>query len=313
MVGAGDVAARAMRFLPKGVSVIALVRRPEAATAWRERGAKVLIADLDDRRSLRRLAGLAPWVWMLAPPPAEGMDDPRSKRLAAALARGGRRPRRLVYVGTSGIYGDRGGAWVRESDPPRPQTGRGKRRLAAERRWRTFARRLGVRLSILRAPGIYAEDRWPLERLRRGWPLPQEPVWTNHIHADDLARALWLATFRGASLRAYHVVDRSALTLSEFYERLAETFDLPAPPRLPLADALAAVPPATASFMRESRRLCSERLRRELRLCLRHPTVEGVLAAIAARRETRGQLEEPSRAATGQGARSAGCETYQPR
>ena len=45
MVGAGDVAARAMRFLPKGVSVIALVRRPEAATAWRERGAKVLIAD----------------------------------------------------------------------------------------------------------------------------------------------------------------------------------------------------------------------------------------------------------------------------
>ena len=74
MVGAGDVAARAMRFLPKGVSVIALVRRPEAATAWRERGAKVLIADLDDRRSLRRLAGLAPWVWMLAPPPAEGMD-----------------------------------------------------------------------------------------------------------------------------------------------------------------------------------------------------------------------------------------------
>jgi nucleoside-diphosphate-sugar epimerase len=128
----------------------------------------------------------------------------------------------------------------------------------------------------------------PLERLRRGWPVPCEPVWTNHIHADDLARALWFATFRGASLRAYHVVDRSELTLSEFYERLAETFDWPAPPRLPLAEVLAAVPPATASFMRESRRLRSERLRRELRLRLRHPTVEGVLAAIAARRETKG-------------------------
>lgn len=288
VVGAGEVAARAVRFLPKGVAVIALVRRPEAAPAWRARGAKVVLADLDDQRSLRRIAGLAPWVWMLAPPPGEGMDDPRSKRLAAALARGGRRPRRLVYVGTSGIYGDRGGAWVRESDPPRPQTGRGKRRLAAERRWRAFARRLGVRLAILRAPGIYAENRLPLERLRRGWPLPQEPVWTNHIHADDLARALWFATFRGASLRAYHVVDQSGLTLSEFYERLAETFDLPLPPRLPLAEALAAVPPAVASFMRESRRLHSTRLRAELRLRLRHPTVEGVLAALAHRRETKG-------------------------
>lgn len=288
MVGAGDVAARAMRFLPAGVRVVALVRRPETAPVWRERGAKVLIADLDDRRSLRRLAGLASWVWMLAPPPAEGTEDPRSRRLAAALARGGRRPRRLVYVGTSGIYGDRGGAWVRESDPPRPQTARGKRRLAAERCWRAFARRRGVRLTILRAPGIYAEDRLPLERLRRGWPVPREPVWTNHIHADDLARALWFATFRGASLRAYHVVDESGLTLSEFYERLAETFDLPLPPRLPLAEALAAVPPVVASFMRESRRLRFERLRRELRLRLRHPTVEGVLAAIAARRETKG-------------------------
>lgn len=286
VVGAGDVAARAMRFLPAGVRVVALVRRPEAATAWRERGAKVLIADLDDRRSLHRLAGLASWVWMLAPPPAEGTEDPRSQRLAAALARGGRRPRRLVYVGTSGIYGDRGGAWVRESDPPRPQTARAKRRLVAERCWRAFARRRGVRLTILRAPGIYAEDRLPLERLRRGWPVPREPVWTNHIHADDLARALWFATFRGASLRAYHVVDESGLTLAAFYERLAATFDLPAPPRLPLAEALAAVPPATASFMRESRRLRSERLRRELRLRLRHPTVEGVLAAPAAHGET---------------------------
>ncbi|MFC4487073.1 NAD-dependent epimerase/dehydratase family protein [Tepidiphilus baoligensis] len=288
MVGAGDVAARAMRFLPAGVRVVALVRRPETAPVWRERGAKVLIADLDDRRSLRRLAGLASWVWMLAPPPAAGTEDPRSRRLAAALARGGRRPRRLVYVGTSGIYGDRGGAWVRESDPPRPQTARGKRRLAAERCWRAFARRRGVRLTILRAPGIYAEDRLPLERLRRGWPVPREPVWTNHIHADDLARALWFATFRGASLRAYHVVDESELTLAAFYERLAATFGLPPPPRLPLAEALAAVPPVVASFMRESRRLRFERLRRELRLRLRHPTVEGVLAAIAARRETKG-------------------------
>lgn len=284
IVGSGDVARRAIPWLVKRFRVFALARDPSAVAVLRALGTIPVVADLDDGASLARLAGMADAVLHFAPPPGQGLSDPRTARLLAALARRPSLPQRLVYISTTGVYGDCAGALVSETRPPRPHTARGRRRLDAERRLRAFGRRTGVAVSILRAPGIYAADRLPLERLRRGDPVlrADEDVHTNHIHADDLARLACLALFRGASGRVYNAVDDTRLTMAAYYDRVADAFGLSRPPRLPRAELAARLSPMALSFMAESRRLTNTRIKRELRLRLRYPTVaEGLAAAVA--------------------------------
>ncbi|HRB10461.1 MAG TPA: NAD-dependent epimerase/dehydratase family protein, partial [Ottowia sp.] len=201
IVGCGDVGTRAAAALPPRVRVLALARSPDAAQALRQRAIVPLAGDLDDPASLQRLAGIAHRVLHLAPPPGDGEGDPRTAALLRALARRSV-PAALVYGSTSGVYGDCGGAWVDETRAVRPRTARARRRVAAEGRVRAFGRTAGVRASILRIPGIYAPDRpggTPRDRLLRGTPVlaPEDDVFTNHIHADDLARACVLALWRG--------------------------------------------------------------------------------------------------------------------
>lgn len=238
-------------------------------------------ADLDDRRSLRRVAALARWVWHFAPPPTggAGATDPRSRALVDALAGAGR-VRRLCYISTSGVYGDCAGARVPETRPVRPASARGRRRVDAERAVRTLARR-GVAVSILRAPGIYGPDRLPLDRLRRGDPVlrQEEDVHTNHIDADDLARLAWAALHRARGGRAFNASDDTCLRMADYYARVADAFGLPRPPRVSRAEAARLLSPMTLSFMAESRVLDNARMKRELRIRLARPDVDAVLAA----------------------------------
>jgi len=287
IVGGGDVARRAIPWLVRRFRVYVLVRRPDSAAALRALGALPIAGDLDDRRSLRRLSGLADAVLHFAPPPAHGEGDPRTARLAAALA--GRRslpPQRLVYISTTGVYGDCAGAWADECRPCKPASARARRRVAAENALRGFGRRNGVAVGILRAPGIYAADRLPLERLQRGDPVlsADDDVHTNHIHAEDLARLACAALFRLRGGRVVNAVDDSALKMGDYFDRVADAFGLARPPRLARAEITQVLSPLTLSFMAESRRLCNHRLKRELRLALRYPTVDdGLRAALAER------------------------------
>jgi nucleoside-diphosphate-sugar epimerase len=248
------------------------------------------MGDLDDRRSLQRLAGLADLVLHLAPPPGEGEADPRTRRLIAALSWSSL-PRALVYVSTSGVYGDCRGEVVTETRPARPHNARAKRRWHAERRLRTWAGRRGVRLAILRAPGIYAEDRMPAERVAKGLPalLPAEDIYTNHIHAEDLAGLAVTALFRAGANRVYNAVDDSGLKMGDWFDVVADHLGLPRPPRLAKAEVMAAVTPAMRSFLSESRRLSNRRAKAELRYRYRHPTAQASLPAAfspAGRRST---------------------------
>ena len=292
VVGCGDVGMRLLRQLaPRlgdALGAVAVTRRPEQQAAARALGARALGADLDDRRSLRRLAAFCGWTIDLAPPPAEGADDPRTARLIAACAPALRRRRsrgavaRWAYVSTTGVYGDCGGAAFDETRPVAPASARAIRRVAAERRMRALTTRGAARVSILRAPGIYAQDRLPIERLRRGTPAlaDAEDVFTNHIHAEDLARAAWLALFRGRPGRVYHAVDDSDLKMGAYFDKVADALGLPRPPRFSRDEVARQVSPAMLSFMSESRRLANRRLGRELRLRLRWPTVDATLAAM---------------------------------
>ena len=282
IVGCGDVVRRVLPELVRHWRVLALVREPDEAL--RALGVLQISGDLDRAATLRRLGGLADAVLHSAPPAEGGDADLRTRRLIAALRQSRSLPRALIYIGTSGVYGDCGGERVTEARPLAPRTARARRRADAERQLRRFGRDSGCRVSILRAPGIYAADRLPLERLRRGDPLfdAGEDAYTNHIHAEDLGRACLAALRRGRPNRAYHASDDSALRMGEWFDKLADAFALPRAPRLARAEAEQRLSPLTLSFMGESRRLDNARLHRELKLALRYPTVDaGIAAALA--------------------------------
>ena len=286
IVGSGDVARRILSRLARRARVYALLRDADRVQAWRKAGATPVLADLDDRSSLRRLAGLADVVLHLAPPPGEGRLDKRTRHLLAALGKAESLPRRLIYVSTTGVYGDCAGAQIDETRRLNPESSRAGRRVDAERVLRDWGRRNGVAVSILRAPGIYAADRLPVERLSKGLPalVAEDDVYTNHIHADDLAAACIAAIRHGGAGRAYNVVDDSDMKMAEYFDKVADAFALPRPPRLTRAAAAAQLSPVQMSFMRESRRIGNRRLKNELRLRLAFPTVDvGIAAAKAAR------------------------------
>ncbi|GAA4407874.1 SDR family NAD(P)-dependent oxidoreductase [Quisquiliibacterium transsilvanicum] len=205
--------------------------------------------------------------------PAPGAVGPL--RLAPPRAR-----RRWVYVSTTGVYGDCAGASFDETRPVAPASARAVRRVDAERRFRAAGARELARVAILRVPGIYADDRLPLERLRKGLPAlrAEDDVFTNHVHADDLARIARAALVRGRQGRVVHAVDDSDLRMGDYFDRVADAFALPRPPRVARAKLAALVTPAMLSFMSESRRLANRRLKGELRLRLRFANVDATLA-----------------------------------
>jgi len=297
IVGCGDVGLRAAALLRPRTRLLALTSSPERAPLLRQQGIVPLQGNLDNDASLRRLSGLATRVLHLAPPPTEGQAqwwlDPRTAALLRALRR---RPMAgsLVYGSTSGVYGDCAGEWVDEARPLNAQTPRALRRVDAERQVRHLGRASiaspmgAVRASVLRIPGIYAADReggTPQARLYKGTPVlrAEDDVFTNHIHADDLARACMLALWRGRAQRTYNVSDDSELKMGDYYDAAADLYGLPRPPRVPRSTAADALPLMLLSFMSESRRLLNARMKRELRLSLRYPTVlDGLRAGVLA-------------------------------
>jgi nucleoside-diphosphate-sugar epimerase len=277
IVGCGDVGLRAASGLMSSARVYALTSSPSRVSVLQQRGIVPLLGNLDDAASLRRLAGVATHVVHMAPPPLQGSTDPRTRALIQALVLRSL-PTAWVYGSTSGVYGDCAGARIDETRRLNPVTERAQRRVDAERWLQAFGKRAGTRVSVLRIPGIYALDReggTPKERLQRGTPVLQaaDDVYTNHVHADDLARATVLSVWRGRALRMIHVSDDSDMLMGDYMDWAADLWQLPRPPRISRAQAQTVLPAMTLSFMGESRRMDNQRLKTELRLKLRYPTV----------------------------------------
>ena len=303
MIGCGDVARRTMPLLLPTPSarcqpkVFALLRDAGRVAQWRALGATPLLGDLDQPASLQRLGGLADVVLHFAPPANNRQNSPqqrhdtRTRHFLAALSQGKSLPQRLIYISTTGVYGDCAGRVIDETCTARPGTDRAWRRLDAEKVLRHWGRRNGVGVSILRAPGIYAADRLPFDRLAAGTPAltAADDVYTNHIHADDLARATVAALRYDLPNRIINVCDDSDLRMGEYFDRVADAFALPHPPRLSRQEARLALSPLQLSFMSESRRIGNHRLQQELHLRLRYPSVDHLLAELASQRP----LEKP--------------------
>lgn len=280
ILGCGDVGMRLLPLLRERFRVFAVTSDPARRAELRAAGAVPVLADLDRPGTLKRLAGLATRVVHLAPPPSEGQHDKRTRNLCAILPEGVR----MVYVSTTGVYGDCAGALIDETRPVAPHNARARRRVDAEGVLRAWARRTGSTVAILRVPGIYARDRLPLKRLEQGTPalLAGDDVFTNHIHADDLAHAIARALYKGLPGRTYNAVDDTQMKMADYFDTIADAFGLPRPPRLAREQLAAAVSPMLLSFMSESRRLRNTRLKRELGLRLRYPEVGPTVAAMGA-------------------------------
>ena len=286
IVGCGDVGLRVARQLPSRLKLMALTSSAERVDALRRERITPLQGNLDEPATLRRLAGLATRVLHLAPPPGDNPNwrsDPRTVALLRAL-RLRSLPMSLVYGSTSGVYGDCGGEQVNETRPLNPHTPRSQRRVHAEAHVRLFGRATGTPVHILRIPGIYAPDReggTPRARLLKGTPVlrREDDVYTSHIHADDLARACLAALWRGRPQRITHACDDTRLLMGDYFDLAADLYRLPRPPRVARDTATQQLPLMLLSFMSESRQLDNQRLKKDLRLVLRYPTVADGLRA----------------------------------
>jgi nucleoside-diphosphate-sugar epimerase len=269
VIGFGDIAHRTAALLPPAVEVRAVSRH--------------LGGDLDRLETLPDSSTLLQdpehAVLHCVPPPGEGTTDPRTAALLDLLEAGPILPSRIVYISTSGVYGDCGGDLVEETRAVNPQTPRAVRRVDAERQLLRWGDAHAVPVVILRAPGIYADNRLPIDRLRRGTPVlrDEDDVYTNHIHADDLAAITLAALDPAAPPGVYNASDDSHLKMGQWFDLVADRQGLPRPPRVSREQAMDAIPATMRSFMGESRRLDNTRMKEALGVRLKYPSVhEGV-------------------------------------
>jgi nucleoside-diphosphate-sugar epimerase len=285
IVGCGDVGRRiADTARGRGEPVYCLVRSAASVAGLLENGVEARAVDLDDQPPALAGAWDQPAIFYLAPPPGEGSTDPRLRRLLAALP--DRTRHRIVYVSTTGVYGNCHGDWVDESRPANPQVDRARRRLDAERQlgaWRAAGRGETV---ILRVAGIYGPDKLPVERLRRQVPMvgEDEAPWTNRIHVDDLVTVCEAAMARGRDGEVYNVSDGNPGNMRDYFDRVADLYGLPRAPLISLAEARGQLSAGLLSYLGESRRLDNRKMLRELGVTLRYPTLaEGLAACVTGR------------------------------
>ena len=276
IVGYGDIGQRVARlWLDKQATVFALARSvPELATL------KHIQADLDNPETLHDLPTAAAVVYFFAPPPQLGENDTRMQNFLAAIADDAL-PQRIVYISTSGVYGDCKGAWVTEQSPTKPVTDRAKRRLAAEQTLQHWANSHQVNTVILRVGGIYGPGRLPLQRLSQGISVLRRDLapWSNRIHADDLAQVCLAAASAPSEHAIYNVADNQPSTMSDYFIAVAEKAGLPAPKELDWQQAEAELSPAMLSYLHESRRMDNSKMLAELGVELAYPSLDEGLAA----------------------------------
>jgi nucleoside-diphosphate-sugar epimerase len=295
IIGCGSVGRHLARhYLDQGDRVIGVVRSQESAAALEAEGIEALVLDLSrelhpeepDRLPMAArdgghvgnagafpdLAGAR--VFHLAPPPENGIIDLHTRHLIAGFAQAGH-PFRIVYVSTTGVYGNCGGDWVDEDRPVHPQEDRARRRWDAEQALERWRQDSGGALVTLRVAGIYGPGRLPLERIRAGLPLvrPEDAPWSNRIHVDDLVTACIAAMGRGADGAVYNVCDGHPSTMTDYFFQIADAVGLPRPPTIPMNEAEGRLSAGMLSYMRESRRLSNRRLVEDLGVRLRYPTL----------------------------------------
>lgn len=290
IVGCGDVGVRVARLVQQaGGHVSALARSAEGAERLRGFAIEPVMGDLDGAASLTAVPTAGKLVFYLAPPPGGGPFDSRMRNFCQAI-RPEKLPAKVVYVSTSGVYGDCGGAWVTEATPVNPQTSRAQRRVDAESTLLAWGQRHGVPVVILRVTGIYGPGRLPLARIRQGHPVLREAESppTNRIHADDLAVVCVRAAEKAVDGEIFNVSDGQPGTMTEYFNAIADLLGLPRLPQVGMTEAKQVMNPMMLSYLTESRRMNNRKMVEELGVALLYPDLDAGLKNVVA------QLDQPN-------------------
>ena len=287
ILGCGDIGQRVARLWQQnGLAITGLVRSQASAEHLRRQNIEALVLDLDqspadDSTAIQiRLALQQALVYYFAPPPKTGEQDTRMLHFLQ-LTDTIQAPARIIYLSTSGVYGDQAGHLIDEDTPPQPVATRAKRRYFAEQAVRRWGKTQRVPVITLRTGGIYAPGRLPLKRIRAQIPIIHEQLApaTNRIHADDLARACVAAANKGRAGRIYNISDGTQSNMTEYFNTIADYFGLPRPPTIDWREAEKQLSPGMLSYLRESRRLDNRRMLKELGVQLQYPDLQRGLAS----------------------------------
>jgi len=279
--GFGDIARRiALQPEVAGLPLSAITRSEEKFAQLKAQGFEPLLDSFDDPENLGPLPLNGRTVFYSVPPPGGGFSDPRVGVFCAQVSPDNL-PAKVIYLSTSGVYGDCGGALVDEQTPLNPQTARAKRRADAEAQLQRMAQEFGVPLVILRVTGIYGPTRLPLQRLQQNHPVlkPEESNTTNRIHAEDLARICVAAALKGEAGDIFNVSDGEHGTMTDYFNAVADQFALPRPAQISRAEATGVMNPLMLSYVDESRRMDNRLMLKKLAVKLRYPNLTAGLAA----------------------------------
>jgi len=277
IIGCGDIGKRVARlWIETGGNIFALIRKIEQANQLRDMHIDPVIGDLDYPDTLAKLPVKDTLIYYFAPPPDNGYDDPRLVNFINHL-KNNDPPSKLVYISTTGVYGDYHGEWVTERSPVNPKNPRSKRRLAAEKILKTWQEHTAIPVVILRVAGIYGPGRLPIERINSGQPVLNEKVapYSNRIHSDDLAR-ICVAAARHIldGYHIYNVSDGHPTTMTDYFNHVAMHAGLKPPRILTMEEAAHEFSPMMLSFLKESKRVDNRKILQELGITLLYPDLE---------------------------------------
>jgi nucleoside-diphosphate-sugar epimerase len=235
--------------------------------------------DLDSDSAV--LACIPRQILYTVPPPKDTSGDSRLARLLDVLVDP---PERIVYLSTTGVYGDLGASSARESSPPAPLTPRARRRLAAEEMLQSWCELHETLCIILRVPGIYGPGRLGIERIAAREPYIREEDANpgNRIHADDLAGVSIAALTRNIPAGIYNTGDGDSRSSTWFALTVARLAGLPAPPLVSRAEAERTFGTKRLSFLKESRTLDTQKMRQVIGFRPKYGNAEdGIRASLA--------------------------------
>jgi len=279
IVGCGDIGCRVGRILlERGGQVLATAKSEESAADLQDKGFKTIIGNFDYQEDAPEVLVHGKQVYYFMAPQGGGKSDYRMLNFCRKLSPQNR-PAKVVYISTSGVYGDCGGALVTEETPINPQTTRALRRASAESQLQQQADKLGFELVILRVTGIYGPGRLPVSRIMQGHPvlIPEDASYTNRIHAFDLVQVCLAAMEKGEDGDIFNVCDGQQSSMTDYFLAVADLYELPRPKQISMAEAEKEMNPLMLSYQKESRRMSNKKMLERLGIELQYPTLEAGL------------------------------------
>jgi len=279
IIGCGDIGRRVgTLLLEQGQKVLATAKTEESAEKLRDLGFESIVGNFDYQEDAPFVPVHGQQVFYFMPPQGGGKSDYRVLNFCRKLSPENA-PEKLVYISTSGVYGDCGGVVVTEETPINPQTSRALRRASAEIQLQEQAEKLGFKLVVLRVTGIYGPGRLPVARIMQGHPVlkPEDASFTNRIHTFDLVQVCLAAMEKGEDGDVFNVCDGQESSMTDYFLAVADLYELQRPEQISMAEAEKAMNPLMLSYQKESRRMSNRKMLDKLNIELQCPTLQGGL------------------------------------